>query len=47
MNAQKAEKNEELRLKKIASAIAKEVKNFWANIEKVSSTCFGNRPLHF
>ncbi|XP_058805344.1 helicase domino isoform X2 [Phymastichus coffea] len=35
IQAQKAEKLEELRLKKIAGFIAKEIKTFWANVEKV------------
>nr|QVD39288.1 Helicase domino [Schistocerca gregaria] len=33
--AQKAEKIQELRLKKIAGFMAKEVKTFWANVEKL------------
>ncbi|XP_051168186.1 helicase domino isoform X2 [Leptopilina boulardi] len=33
--AQKAEKLEELRLKKIASFVAKEIKTFWSNVEKL------------
>lgn len=36
IQAQKAEKSQELRLKKIASFIAKEIKTFWTNVEKVS-----------
>lgn len=36
IQAQKAEKLQELRLKKIAGFIAKEVKTFWAGVEKVS-----------
>lgn len=32
----KAEKEEGQRLKKIASQIAKQVKEFWTNIEKVN-----------
>lgn len=36
IQAQKAEKSQELRLKKIASFVAKEIKTFWANVEKVS-----------
>lgn len=36
IQAQKAEKSQELRLKKIASFAAKEIKTFWANVEKVS-----------
>ncbi|XP_076232641.1 domino helicase isoform X2 [Calliopsis andreniformis] len=35
IQAQKAEKSQELRLKKIASFIAKEIKTFWANVEKL------------
>lgn len=35
IQAQKAEKLEELRLKKIAGFIAKEIKTFWTNVEKV------------
>lgn len=35
IQAQKAEKLEELRLKKIAGFLAKEIKVFWANVEKV------------
>ncbi|XP_031780344.1 helicase domino isoform X2 [Nasonia vitripennis] len=35
IQAQKAEKLEELRLKKIAGFIAKEIKTFWANVEKL------------
>ncbi|XP_014209628.1 helicase domino isoform X2 [Copidosoma floridanum] len=35
LQAQKAEKLEELRLKKIAGFIAKEIKTFWANVEKL------------
>lgn len=35
MNADKAEKLQELRLRKIANTIAKDIKSFWANIEKV------------
>ena len=35
IQAQKAEKLEELRLKKIANFIAKEIKTFWASVEKV------------
>jgi hypothetical protein len=37
IQAQKAEKVQELRLKKIASFIAKEIKTFWSNVEKVMS----------
>lgn len=37
IQAQKAEKSQELRLKKVASFIAKEIKTFWANVEKVSN----------
>lgn len=36
IQAQKAEKSQELRMKKIASLVAKEIKTFWANVEKVS-----------
>jgi len=36
IQAQKAEKVQELRLKKIASFIAKEIKTFWSNVEKVT-----------
>ena len=36
IQAQKAEKLEELRLKKIAGCVAKEIKTFWSNVEKVS-----------
>lgn len=32
----KAEKEETGRLRRIASSIAKEVKQFWANVEKVN-----------
>ncbi|XP_012056124.1 PREDICTED: helicase domino [Atta cephalotes] len=35
IQAQKAEKLQELRLKKIASLVAKEIKTFWANVEKL------------
>jgi E1A-binding protein p400 len=35
IQAQKAEKVQELRLKKIASFISKEIKTFWSNVEKV------------
>ncbi|XP_018403303.1 PREDICTED: helicase domino [Cyphomyrmex costatus] len=35
IQAQKAEKSQELRLKKIASLVAKEIKTFWANVEKL------------
>nr|XP_050859524.1 helicase domino isoform X2 [Vespula vulgaris] len=35
IQAQKAEKSQELRLKKIASFVAKEIKTFWANVEKL------------
>ncbi|KAJ8680257.1 hypothetical protein QAD02_016044 [Eretmocerus hayati] len=35
LQAQKAEKLEELRLRKIASFIAKEIKTFWTNVEKL------------
>lgn len=33
--AAKAEKEEEQRLRKIASFVAKEIRTFWANVEKV------------
>lgn len=39
IQAQKAEKLEELRLKKIAGFLAKEIKVFWANVEKVIYFC--------
>lgn len=35
MTAQKAEKAQEQNLKRIAAFVAKEIKNFWANVEKV------------
>ncbi|PNF36884.1 hypothetical protein B7P43_G08882 [Cryptotermes secundus] len=35
IQAQKAEKVQELRLKKIASFISKEIKTFWSNVEKL------------
>ncbi|CAG2065573.1 unnamed protein product, partial [Timema podura] len=35
IQAQKAEKGQEQRLKKIASFAAKEIKTFWANVEKL------------
>ncbi|GLH07367.1 Uncharacterized protein GBIM_12836 [Gryllus bimaculatus] len=35
IQAQKAEKTQELRLRKIANFIAKEVKTFWTNVEKL------------
>ncbi|KAK3916242.1 Helicase domino [Frankliniella fusca] len=35
MNAEKAEKLHEVRLRKIANTIAKDIKSFWANIEKL------------
>lgn len=38
IKAEKAEKEEQLRLRRIASFMAKEVKTFWSNIEKVSIT---------
>lgn len=34
--AQKAEKAQELQLKRIAAFAAKEIKTFWQNVEKVS-----------
>lgn len=36
--AQKALRSQELQLKRIASCMAKEVKQFWTNVEKVSVT---------
>lgn len=36
IQAQKAEKLQELRLKKIAGFVAKEIKTFWSNVEKVN-----------
>ena len=44
VQAQKAEKSEELRLKKIAGFIAKEIKAFWADVEKVSNKLLLNVP---
>lgn len=38
--AQKAEKMQEHKLKKMAGVIAKEVKTFWANVEKVCPTYY-------
>jgi hypothetical protein len=35
----KAEKEETVRLRRIASSIAREVKQFWANVEKVPFSC--------
>ncbi|XP_046595483.1 helicase domino isoform X1 [Neodiprion lecontei] len=35
VQAQKAEKSHELRLKKIAGFVAKEIKTFWTNVEKL------------
>jgi hypothetical protein len=35
IQAQRAEKSEEQRMKKIASIIAKEIKNFWGDVHKV------------
>ncbi|XP_012272467.1 helicase domino isoform X2 [Orussus abietinus] len=35
IQAQKAEKSQELRLKKIAGFVAKEIKTFWTNVEKL------------
>jgi E1A-binding protein p400 len=35
VQAQKAEKSQELRIRKIASCIAKEIKTFWNNAHKV------------
>lgn len=40
IQAQKAEKSQELRLKKVASFVAKEIKTFWANVEKVDINRF-------
>lgn len=36
----KEEKTQEMKLRKIASFIAKEVKNFWASVNKVSCGFF-------
>lgn len=36
--AQRAEKAQELQMRKIASFIAKEIKTFWCNVEKVMIT---------
>ncbi|GFS95916.1 helicase domino [Nephila pilipes] len=36
MNAEKAEKEENMRLRKIACNIAREIKQFWSNIEKLA-----------
>ncbi len=36
MQHARAEKEDQLRLKKIASTIAKEIKHFWDSIQKVS-----------
>lgn len=35
MKAEKAEKEEQMKLRRIASQVAKEIKQFWSNIEKV------------
>jgi hypothetical protein len=35
IQAQRAEKSEEQRMRKIASIIAKEIKNFWGDVHKV------------
>lgn len=35
IEAQKQEKLQEIKLKKIANYLAKEIKTFWANVEKV------------
>lgn len=35
--AQKAVKSQEMQLKRIASCMAKEIKQFWTNVEKVST----------
>lgn len=40
IQAQKAEKSHEIRLKKIAGFAAKEIKTFWANVEKVNNFFF-------
>lgn len=37
---QRAVKEEAQKLKRIASQVAKQVKEFWANIEKVNIFCF-------
>ncbi len=34
--AAKAEKEEEQRLRKVASFVAKEIRTFWSNVEKVT-----------
>lgn len=36
IKAEKAEKEEQMRLRKIASFMAREIKTFWNNIEKVN-----------
>lgn len=36
----KEEKSQELKLRKLANFMAKEVKNFWANVNKVSIKFF-------
>lgn len=36
IKAEKAEKEEQMRLRKIASMMAREIKQFWSNIEKVN-----------
>lgn len=38
--AAKAEKEEEQRLRKVASFVAKEIRTFWANVEKVRHDFF-------
>ena len=38
--AAKAEKEEEQRLRKIASFVAKEIRTFWSNVEKVEKHNF-------
>ena len=40
--AQKAEKAQELQLKKIAAFAAKEIRMFWTNVEKVSVSLIFN-----
>lgn len=37
--AAKAEKEEEQRLRKVASFVAKEIRTFWTNVEKVGPNC--------
>ena len=46
--AAKAEKEEEQRLRKIASFVAKEIRTFWSNVEKVEKHNFiGSAIFHF